>query len=59
MWSWLQLHTPKPPKSRQQPVLLACVRKTRPADEVRNAVQGPVAHPVNLDPGSQKLDYTG
>ncbi|KAF1394900.1 hypothetical protein PFLUV_G00005920 [Perca fluviatilis] len=54
-----KLHTPKPPKSRQQPVLMAYVRKTQSADEVRNAVRGPVAHLVNLDPGSQNLDYTG
>ncbi|XP_032398071.1 MYCBP-associated protein isoform X1 [Etheostoma spectabile] len=53
-----KLHTPKPPKSRQQ-VHMAYVRKTKPADEVRNAVRSPVAHLVNLDPGSQKLDYTG
>ncbi|TDH15924.1 hypothetical protein EPR50_G00014280 [Perca flavescens] len=54
-----KLHTPKQPKSRQQPVLMAYVRKTQPADEVRNTVRGPVAHLMNLDPGSQNLDYTG
>ncbi|XP_034751546.1 MYCBP-associated protein [Etheostoma cragini] len=53
-----KLHTPKPPKSRQQ-VGMAYVRKTKPADEVRNDVQSPVAHLVNLDPGFQNLDYTG
>ena len=34
---------------------MASVRQTHPADEVRTAV----AHPVNLDPDSQPLDYTG
>ncbi|XP_074485199.1 MYCBP-associated protein isoform X1 [Sebastes fasciatus] len=54
-----KIHIPKPPKGRQKPALMACVRKTQPADEVRGAVRGPVAHPVNLDPDSQPLDYTG
>ncbi|XP_054461081.1 MYCBP-associated protein [Anoplopoma fimbria] len=53
------IHTPKPPKGCQKPALMACVRKTRSAGEVRDAVRGPVPHPVNLDPYSQLLDYTG
>ncbi|XP_034402029.1 MYCBP-associated protein [Cyclopterus lumpus] len=48
------IHIPKPPKGHQKPALMACVRKTQPADEVREAV-----HPVKLDPYSQLLDYTG
>ncbi|XP_075946963.1 MYCBP-associated protein [Anarhichas minor] len=54
-----KIHKPKPPKGRQKPALMACVCRTQPADEVRDAVRGPVAHPVNLDPSSQLLDYTG
>ncbi|XP_044046052.1 MYCBP-associated protein isoform X2 [Siniperca chuatsi] len=54
-----KLHVPKPPKGCQKPVLMACVHKTQPADEVRNTVQGAVASPVNLDPDFQPLDYTG
>ncbi|XP_041790122.1 MYCBP-associated protein [Chelmon rostratus] len=54
-----KLHIPRPPKGRQKPVFMACAPKTQPADEVRNAVRGAVAHPVNLDPDSQSLDYTG
>ncbi|XP_045895684.1 MYCBP-associated protein isoform X3 [Micropterus dolomieu] len=48
-----------PPKSRQKPVLMACVRKTQPVDGVRNAMQGAVAHAGNLEPDSQPLDYAG
>ncbi|XP_056265563.1 MYCBP-associated protein [Pseudoliparis swirei] len=47
----MQIHIPKPPKGRQKPALTACVRKTQPADEVRDA--------VNLDPRSQLPDDTG
>ncbi|XP_068585071.1 MYCBP-associated protein [Cebidichthys violaceus] len=54
-----KIHKPKPPKGCQKPALMACVRKTQPADEERDAVRGPVAHPVNLDPSSQPLDDTG
>ncbi|KAK9539830.1 hypothetical protein VZT92_002322 [Zoarces viviparus] len=54
-----KIHKPKPPKGRQKPALMACVRKTQPANEVGDAVRGPVAHPVNPDPSSQLLDYTG
>nr|XP_046262833.1 MYCBP-associated protein isoform X2 [Scatophagus argus] len=50
---------PRPPKGHQKPVLMACVHKTQPADEVRNAVRRAVSHPVNLDADNQPLDYTG
>ncbi|XP_070776313.1 MYCBP-associated protein [Enoplosus armatus] len=54
-----KLLIPKPPKGLQKPVLMASVRKRQPADEVRNAVRGAAAHPVNLGPNSQPLDCTG
>ncbi|XP_070834212.1 MYCBP-associated protein [Chaetodon trifascialis] len=55
-----KLYVPRPPKGLQKPALIACVRKTQPADEVQSAMQGAaVAHPVNQDPDSQSVDYTG
>uniref|UniRef100_A0A3B4TFH6 Mycbp associated protein n=1 Tax=Seriola dumerili TaxID=41447 RepID=A0A3B4TFH6_SERDU len=39
-----KLHVPKPPKSHQKPLLMACVRKI---------------HSVNLDPDSQPQGYSG
>ncbi|KAL7404939.1 hypothetical protein ABVT39_021329 [Epinephelus coioides] len=53
-----KIHTPKPPKGRQKPVPMACVHKTKPAEEVRDAVRWPLAQPVDLDPDSEPLDYT-
>ncbi|KAI3352910.1 hypothetical protein L3Q82_019481, partial [Scortum barcoo] len=44
---------PRPPKGRQKPVPMYSVRKTQPANEVRNSAQ--VAHQENLDQDS--LDY--
>ncbi|XP_049901499.1 MYCBP-associated protein isoform X3 [Epinephelus moara] len=53
-----KIHTPKPPKGRQKPVPVACVRKTKPAEEVTDAVRWPLTQPVDLDPDSEPLDYT-
>ncbi|XP_026158941.1 MYCBP-associated protein isoform X2 [Mastacembelus armatus] len=41
---------PKPPKGYQKPVLMACVDKAQPADDVKNS--------KNLDPDSAPLAYT-
>ncbi|KAM4603298.1 MYCBP-associated protein [Polymixia lowei] len=56
-----KLHVPKPPKDPQKPVPVTriLVRKTRLANDVRNAVQVVVARPVPLDTVSQPLDYAG
>ncbi|XP_049427250.1 MYCBP-associated protein isoform X3 [Epinephelus fuscoguttatus] len=53
-----KIHTPKPPKGHQKPVPMACVRKTKPAEEVTDAVRWPLTQPVDLDPDSEPLDYT-
>ncbi|KAM8878325.1 MYCBP-associated protein isoform 1-T4 [Spinachia spinachia] len=54
-----EIHIPKPPKGRQKAALMPRVRKTQPADEEGDEVQGPVAHPVNPEPNSPLLNYTG
>ncbi|XP_042341488.1 MYCBP-associated protein isoform X2 [Plectropomus leopardus] len=56
----IQIHIPKPPKSRQKPVPMAGMRKTvQHVDGLKDAVRGPVARPVNPDPDPEPLDCTG